>query len=235
MATTSRKRLRPPVPRRAVTRPILPQDIALGAEAATAAPMNASADATAQPVDAIAVAHVLGAWGVKGAIKVAPQSSDAAALRRATRWWFSRPTASRERPSTFCHDVASVRVQGDAVVATLDGVVDRDLAESLAGCTILVPRSSFPKAGKDEFYWVDLIGCEVWNREGAHLGRVEGLIDTGVHSVLRVLPTPIQTSATASVAGEQAEGERLIPFVQAYVDRVDTVARRILVDWGLDY
>jgi 16S rRNA processing protein RimM len=33
----------------------------------------------------------------------------------------------------------------------------------------------------------------------------------------------------------QGETERLIPFVAAYVDEVDLAARRIVVDWGLDY
>jgi 16S rRNA processing protein RimM len=51
------------------------------------------------------------------------------------------------------------------------------------------------------------------------------LIDTGPHSVLRVLP--------AGASGEEAE--RLIPFVSAYVDDVSLERRRVSVDWGLDY
>ena len=35
--------------------------------------------------------------------------------------------------------------------------------------------------------------------------------------------------------GPDDEPERLIPFVTAYVDDVDLKARRITVDWGLDY
>ena len=58
------------------------------------------------------------------------------------------------------------------------------------------------------------------NREGVVLGTVDSLLDTGAHSVLRVL---------------REEEERLIPFVAAYVDHVDLPGRRIVVDWGLDY
>jgi 16S rRNA processing protein RimM len=36
-------------------------------------------------------------------------------------------------------------------------------------------------------------------------------------------------------APDAPTGERLIPFVAAYVDQVDLKARRIGVDWGLDY
>jgi 16S rRNA processing protein RimM len=61
------------------------------------------------------------------------------------------------------------------------------------------------------------------------LGTVADLIATGPQSVLRVVLDAPQ------VEGEPAQTERLIPFVEAYVDDVDLVARRIRVDWGLDY
>ena len=61
-------------------------------------------------------------------------------------------------------------------------------------------------------------------REGIALGEVTGLIETGPQCVLRVRPAD----------GADLE-DRLIPFVQAYVDQVDLAARRIVVDWGVDY
>ena len=60
---------------------------------------------------------------------------------------------------------------GDAVVARRADVADRNAAEALRGARIFVPRSSFPTAGDDEYYWVDLIGLAVVNREGCALGR----------------------------------------------------------------
>ena len=67
----------------------------------------------------------------------------------------------------------------------------------------------------------------VVNRAGQSLGQVEDLLETGAHGVLRVLaPSPVEG---------QPPVERLIPFVAAYVDDVDLVQRRILVDWEPDY
>jgi 16S rRNA processing protein RimM len=120
--------------------------------------------------------------------------------------------------------VKGVRDQGDAIVALAPEIPDRDAAEALKGVRIFVSRASFPAPDPDEFYWVDLIGLAVTNREGVALGEVVGLIDTGPHCVLRVAPPP----------GAEAE-ERLIPFVDAYVDTVDLPGRRLVVDWGLDY
>ena len=97
--------------------------------------------------------------------------------------------------------------------------------ELLKGARIFVPRSSFPSAGKDEYYWVDLLGLDVVNREGVNLGKVKELLSTGPQTVL-------------VLAYEDEPGkplERMIPFVSAYVDGVDKEARRIAVDWQADY
>ncbi len=93
-----------------------------------------------------------------------------------------------------------------------------------------MPRSAFPTAGEDEFYWVDLIGAQVTNLQDESLGKVVGLLDNGVHTVLRVAyEAPAVDDKSAKTA------ERLIPFVAKYVQSVDIEAGRIVVDWGLDY
>ena len=52
------------------------------------------------------------------------------------------------------------------MVACAHEVLDRDAAQALRGARVFVPRSSFPTAGLDEYYWVDLIGLDVRNRQG---------------------------------------------------------------------
>ncbi len=121
------------------------------------------------------------------------------------------------------------REQAGVVVASAQEVLDRDAAEALTGARIFISRASFPTAGADEYYWVDLIGLRVVNREGAPLGTVTDLIDTGAHSVLRVR----RPDASAGMSPEQAE--RLIPFVAHYIDSVDLDGKLIHVDWGLDF
>jgi len=180
----------------------------------------------AWPDDAVEVGRIVGAWGVKGAIKVLPYSSEPKALFSSRRWFIRPPVAARTVPLPALLKITGAREHGDGVVATAQEVPDRTAAEALKGALVFVARSSFPTAGSDEYYWVDLIGLEVVNREGQVLGTVSDLLDTGPHSVLRVaVPNP----------GPDDEAERMIPFVAAYVDDVDLKARRITVDWGLDY
>ena len=194
----------------------------------------ASSDELPWPDDAVEVGRIIGAWGLKGWIKVQPFASDPQALFSSRRWFIKppeegavkrpiAPTAAAALP-TFLK-ITQAKDHGDVVIALAQDVGDRDHADALRGVRVFVARSSFPTPDPDEFYWVDLIGLEVVNREGERLGTVAGLIDTGPHSVIRVAPTP----------GAAQTDERLIPFVGAYVDDVSLAERRITVDWGLDF
>jgi 16S rRNA processing protein RimM len=181
------------------------------------------------PEDAVEVARVIDAFGVKGWIKLQPFAVDPQALLT-SRVWHLRPSlqsvSGRGTPPLL--RITQARSHGDAVIAAAEGLADRDAARALRGARVFVARSSFPAAAPDEYYWVDLIGAEVISRQGEALGRVSALIDTGPHSVLCVRRPDV-----AAASGEQAE--LLIPFVSAYVDAVDTAARRIVVDWAPDY
>ncbi len=177
------------------------------------------------PPDAVEVGRIADAWGIKGWFKVIPHSASPEALFSSKRW-FLQPT---ERGTPTFSGTALLRVReakehSDSVVAQAQEVDDRSSAEALRGSRIFVPRSSFPTADKDEYYWVDLLGLSVVNREGIDLGTVKDLLSTGPQTVL--------------VLEFMAEGqafERMIPFVSAFVDDVDLPARRITVDWQPDY
>ncbi len=74
------------------------------------------------------------------------------------------------------------------------------------------------------------------------LGVVRDLMSTGPNSVLVIEYTVAAPVADLSGAGEPTapvaaskQAERLIPFVAAYVDKVDKAAGVITVDWQEDY
>ncbi|MDP9046201.1 MAG: ribosome maturation factor RimM [Pseudomonadota bacterium] len=202
-----------------------------------AADRPAGAD-PAWPADAIEVGRIVDAWGLQGWIKVLPFADDPQALFSSRRWFVLPSDKAGPRPATPVASIPSllkitqVKAHGEVVVALAQEVVDRDGAEALRGARVFVGRASFPTPDPDEFYWVDLIGLAVVNREGQSLGTVTGLLDTGPHSVLRVAPA----EASGPVAADEGvAAERLIPFVAAYVDAVSLEQRLITVDWGLDF
>jgi len=193
----------------------------------------ASADTPAWPEDAVEVGRILDAWGVKGWVRIQPFAADPQALFSSRRWFLKPPEANGpKRPASAgaipsALKISQVKHHGDGVVALAQDVDSREAAESLRGARIFIARSSFPSADPDEFYWVDLIGLSVVNLQGETLGTVVGLIDTGPHSVLRIVPEGADPKDEAT--------QRLVPFVGAYVSDVSLPDRRITVDWGLDY
>ena len=210
----------------------------------TLADPTAATDA-AFPDDAVEVGCVVGAWGLKGGIRVKAFARDPSALFSSRRWFIRPPDPSapgaalRPKPATYppVLRITHSKEQGDAVVATAQELPDRNAAEAMKGARIFIARASFPTAGDGEYYWVDLIGLAVLNRQGEALGTVIGLIDSGAHSVLR-LQRPALTDGEADGTADKPltdDPERLIPFVAAFIDDVNLAERRITVDWGLDY
>ncbi len=170
------------------------------------------------PADLVEVGHVRGAYGVRGWVRVKPYSAEAEVLLTVREWWLD---------SSGLHEaeVRQARRQGDEIVACLAGVADRDAAEALRGSVVCISRRRFPAPDEGEYYWVDLIGLAVFNRENEFLGTVKGLMDNGAHPVLQI-------------EAEMPEGKKqelLIPFVARHVDKIDSESGKITVDWELDY
>jgi 16S rRNA processing protein RimM len=190
-----------------------------------AAALPAGLEAAELPADAIEVGRIADAWGIKGWFKVLSHSADPEALFSSKRWYLQPAEKGLKTFSgTLLLRIREARDHSGTVVATAQEVDDRDAAEALRGARVFVPRSSFPTANSDEYYWVDLIGLPVVNREGVELGTVKELLATGPQTVL--------------VLEYQEEGkplERMIPFVSAFVDTVDVAGKRITVDWQPDY
>ena len=187
--------------------------------------MLSGLEAAELPADAIEVGRIADAWGIKGWFKVLSHSADPQALFASKRWFI---LPSEKGAKTFSGvlklAIREAKTHSDTVVATAQDVDDRTAAEALKGARIFVSRASFPTAGKDEYYWVDLIGLAVVNREGVVLGEIRELLSTGAQTVL-----------VMDFLQDGKPQERLIPFVAAYVDGVDLPKRVITVDWQLDY
>ena len=182
-------------------------------------------EATTLPADAVEVGRIADAWGIKGWFKVLSHSSDPQALF-AAKEWFLLPAekGAKHFTGTVLLPVKQARVHADTVVATSPAVEDRNGAEALRGARDFVARENFPQTEDGEYYWIDLLGLNVVNREGVAMGEVKELLATGPQTVL--------------VLGYEEGGkqlERMIPFVDAYVDKVDLPGKQIIVDWQLDY
>lgn len=152
-------------------------------------------------------------FGVKGWVKVEPNTAATGNLLAYKTWWVGREGDWREVA------VAEAKVQGRVLVARLEGHDDRDAAAALRGTSVAVPRAALPRTQSGEYYWADLIGLAVVNGSAQGLGRITGILQTGANDVL-------------VVAGER---ERLIPFIAEVIRDVDLAAGVVRVEWSADY
>ncbi|MFT3668929.1 MAG: ribosome maturation factor RimM [Pseudoxanthomonas sp.] len=167
------------------------------------------------PQKMILLGRFLGAFGVRGQVKIESWTEPRDAIFRYQPWTL-RDARGGERALTGVRGKAS----GKHLVATLPDVEDREAVEALHGTEIHVPRSALPPPQPGEFYWVDLEGLRVVNSDGTDFGTVSHLFSTGANDVL--------------VA--RGDRERLIPFVEPdFVRSVDFEAGVVTVDWDSEF
>jgi 16S rRNA processing protein RimM len=167
----------------------------------------------AEKEDWVVMGRIAAPFGIKGWVKVQPFSEDPGTLMDFASWRVGRGEQQEH------YSVEAIQDHGKALVAKLAGIDDRDAAYALRGQEISVAKSDLPPPQENEFYWSDLIGLKVVNREGIELGTVDSLMESGANDLLVVKGTR----------------EHLIPFVAAFVGKVDVAGGTIEVDWGEDY
>mgnify|MGYP006178107425 FL=1 len=164
----------------------------------------------------ILLGRVIGAFGVRGDVKLESWTEPRAAIFGYQPWILRSPQGVETRMAG-----ARGRDTGKHLVAQFPGVTDREVVEAMRGTEVYVPRSALPPPSAGEYYWVDLEGLRVVTVDGVPLGTVSHLFATGANDVL---------------VARDDERERMIPFVQPqYVTGVDFDAGVVTVDWDPDF
>ncbi len=160
--------------------------------------------------------HVVGAHGLRGEIRVRVYGDGPENLLEAGEIALADPERGPEDPAPKHFDIEGGGAgRGAEVKLKLAGVADREGAQALAGRLVTVPAAVLPALPEDEFYWYELVGCEVVAGGGAPIGRVEEIWETGAHDLLVV----------RSAAGRR----QLIPTAREFVTDIDPSAGRITV------
>ena len=161
----------------------------------------------------LVVGRVVKAHGVTGEVVVQIRTDDPDAR-------FAPGSSLRGRPSRGGPEsryvIESVRDHGGRLLVRLDGVLDRNAADSLRGTVFIVDSGDLPPIeDPDEFYDHQLEGLQVVTTSGAMVGSVAEVLHTAAGELL-------------SVRAE--EGEVLVPFVSAIVTSVSLGDRKIEID-----
>lgn len=116
-------------------------------------------------------------------------------------------------------NIEKKQLRGKHILVKIVGFNSPEVVKIFASKEIVINKQSLPILPKGEYYWNELIGLAVFNKEGIDLGIVTGLIETGSNDVLVV----------------KQDRERLIPYLSFVVYDVDLKNKKIIVDWGKDF
>lgn len=182
----------------------------------------------------VVMGRIVAPYGVFGWLKVVPDTEAFDGLFDYDNWWLGKDDDWREMV------VETAKVHNDVIVVKLKGIDDRDAALACKGKQIAVPRDQLPEADENEYYWSDLIGLRVKNKQDVDFGLIVDVFETGANDVLVVKADvvkqdDIKEAATDKAAVKEKPQERLLPFTADVVLEVDIKAKTMLVDWDADF
>jgi 16S rRNA processing protein RimM len=156
----------------------------------------------------LAVGLITAAHGLSGSVKIKSFSGESAHLLRLKLLYL------RRGEEFLPFEVQAARGSGAHVVMKLAGIDSPEAAARYRGCELWVERGEASALGQGEYYLADLCRCRVYRGQD-ELGRVIGVLAGGGNDLLEV---------------EDGRGRRfLLPFVEAFVGRVDVGDGRIEV------
>lgn len=155
----------------------------------------------------IRLGTVTGAHGVRGQVKIRSFTANPEDL--------TAYGPLSDETGEKAYSIAVTGAAGGQLIASIEGVSDRNAAESLKGAGLYIPRSALPEAGEDEFYYEDLLGMRVVTESGEAFGTVESVNNHGAGDVIGI--------------ALEAGGSESYVFTRALFPHVDPQARRLTI------
>jgi 16S rRNA processing protein RimM len=182
-----------------------------------------SQDVAAVPADDhVVLGKLTSPYGVKGWLKVYAYTSPMEGILDYPEWVLRCGDRLERRR------LVQGRRHGKGLVACLEGCDSREAAEALAGVEILLPKAELPALEEGELYWYQLEGLRVVTREGAVLGRIDSLFETGANDVM-VVKGALEEDAIDS-------RERLLPYLpDEVILEVDLDGGVMTVAWDPEF
>ncbi len=158
----------------------------------------------------LSVGKIIGVHGIRGALKLYPYVESLSIFKSGHRVVLRDPDGKEE--SYVIQEGHPYKNILRLILARIDS---RDAAERLIGSEIFIEKSLLPDLETNEHYWFEIIGLEVFQTDGAPLGKVVSIFQTKSNDVYVV---------------RDAENEKLIPALQSVVVQIDLQNNRMIVD-----
>lgn len=169
------------------------------------------------PVNPVVLGKMGSTYGIRGWLRVFSSTEESESIFDYQPWFIQSHGAWRHV------EIESWKHHNQDLIIKVKGIDDRDAANLLTNAEIVVDASQLPALDEGDYYWKDLIGCEVVTSSGYQLGKVIDMMETGSNDVLVI---------KANLKDAFGVKERLVPFLHGQVVKhVDLSTNMIEVDW----
>lgn len=158
----------------------------------------------------VPLGEIVTTHGLDGRLKLNPFNSDTALLAAGLKVYLDRGDAHAELELA-----ADARPIKNQFLIKLSGIDHIDEAQRWVGATLSVDESALEPLPPGQYYHYQVIGFEVFHKDGARIGIIASVLSTAGNDILVV---------------KEAEKEYLIPAVKEIVDKVDFDRRCVIVD-----
>jgi 16S rRNA processing protein RimM len=158
----------------------------------------------------VLIGEITGTHGIKGAHKIRSYAESLEVFEPG-RTILVRESSGREAS----HEIKWVKHHTRTPLLSFNGINDRNQAQALTGAVLFIPKAELPLLEDGSFYWIDLIGIQVYTTDDEYLGRIESIIETGSNDVYVV---------------KDKKKEVLIPALESVVVEIDLEQKRMQVD-----
>jgi 16S rRNA processing protein RimM len=161
-----------------------------------------------QPLGRLEIGEILGAHGVRGEVRLRSFAERPSDIKGYS------PLLGPEGQGTFT--ILAVRQMGTRhglLIATLAGIGSRESAQALAGAKLYVARDRLKSGLRGEYLHADLVGCEVFSRDGRPIGVIVAVQNFGAGDLVEIR------------RGSRTE---YLPFNESFVPAVDIEGRRLV-------
>jgi len=129
--------------------------------------------------DYVEVGYVAKAHGVQGEVKISFDVHDLSDYLNRKSFWLAHKNGVEKE-----WEISRMRLADKHVIVKFKDIRYRDEAEQLVGMTLFVPQTDLPQLPEGEFYYFEIIGFDVVDKQLGKLGKVKDIVETGSQDII---------------------------------------------------
>ncbi|MGL4819888.1 MAG: ribosome maturation factor RimM, partial [Bacilli bacterium] len=154
---------------------------------------------------------IINTHGIRGEVKVMSHTDFEEERFQAGNTLYVIPN----RGDAIAVEIATVRMHKGFYLMTFKGLNNINDVEKWKGLMLQVPETALGELPEGEYYYHQIVGCEVFTDEGTLLGTVKEVLSPGANDVW-------------VVQGERKK-EYYIPYIDSVVNMVDVAEKKIII------